>query len=149
MLSDKILRLQLSASLKAWVLRVLRSSFGRRQIERVASGNQMSMRNVSQGNLRRIVLPLPPDAERRRLAAELQIQATLIGHSGKTLDAARLRIERLRQSILKWAFEGKLVDQDPDDEPAAALLDRIKAEREASAASTKTQKRGRRKARSA
>jgi len=41
-----------------------------------------------------------------------------------------LRCTRLRQSILKWAFEGKLVDQDPADEPAAALLARIKAERE-------------------
>jgi len=40
------------------------------------------------------------------------------------------RLTRLRQSILKWAFEGKLVDQDPADEPAAALLARIKAERE-------------------
>lgn len=41
------------------------------------------------------------------------------------------RAEKLRQSILKWAFEGKLVDQDPDDEPTAVLLERIKAEREA------------------
>jgi type I restriction enzyme S subunit len=36
---------------------------------------------------------------------------------------------RLRQSILKWAFEGRLVDQDPADEPASKLLARIKAER--------------------
>ena len=38
------------------------------------------------------------------------------------------RAERLRQSILKWAFEGKLVAQEPDDEPASALLERIRAE---------------------
>lgn len=42
-----------------------------------------------------------------------------------------LRLSRLRQSILKSAFEGRLVDQDPTDEPASALLERIRAEREA------------------
>jgi type I restriction enzyme S subunit len=41
-----------------------------------------------------------------------------------------LRCSRLRQSILKWAFEGRLVDQHPNDEPAEALLARIRAERE-------------------
>jgi type I restriction enzyme S subunit len=42
------------------------------------------------------------------------------------------RCARLRQSILKWAFEGRLVDQDPTDEPACALLERIRAERASS-----------------
>ena len=42
------------------------------------------------------------------------------------------RAERLRQSVLKCAFEGKLVPQDPHDEPASALLERIRAGREQS-----------------
>jgi len=43
------------------------------------------------------------------------------------------RCTRLRQSILKWAFEGRLVDQNPTDEPASVLLERICAERAAAA----------------
>jgi type I restriction enzyme S subunit len=61
------------------------------------------------------------------------------------INAARCR--SLHQSILKWAFEGRLMDQDPTDEPASVLLDRIRAERTA-ATSTNTKKRGHRKARS-
>jgi type I restriction enzyme S subunit len=53
-------------------------------------------------------------------------------------------LQQLRQSILKWAFEGKLVDQEPADEPASLLLERIKAERAAAAASDKVNS-GRRK----
>jgi type I restriction enzyme S subunit len=40
-----------------------------------------------------------------------------------------VRTDRLRQSILKRAFEGKLVPQDPNDEPASALLQRIRTEK--------------------
>jgi type I restriction enzyme S subunit len=50
----------------------------------------------------------------------------------------RRRADRFRQSILKWAFEGKLVDQDPNDEPASVLLERIRAEREAAASGNGT-----------
>ena len=44
------------------------------------------------------------------------------------IDAALMRAEALRQSILKKAFAGRLVPQDPTDEPASALLARIKEE---------------------
>lgn len=55
----------------------------------------------------------------------------VISDTVKSPMAEIIRCSRLRQSILKWAFEGRLVDQNPSDEPASVLLDRIRAERAA------------------
>jgi type I restriction enzyme S subunit len=60
--------------------------------------------------------------------------------------AANLRrAERLRQAILKRAFEGKLVPQDPADEPASVLLERIQQEREPRTENQEPKRGGKRK----
>ena len=74
---------------------------------------------------------LPPLEEQRRIVAELEQKLSVIQQAEATMETNLKRVERLRQSILKQAFSGQLVPQDPDDEPASALLERIKAEREA------------------
>ena len=56
---------------------------------------------------------------------------SLIAATERSVAEAQRRCARLREAILRWAFEGRLSDQDPSDEPASVLLARIKAERDA------------------
>ena len=81
--------------------------------------------------LRSMMFPLPPLAEQRHIVAEVERRLSVIQQAESAVEAGLKRVERLRQSILKQAFSGKLVLQDPNDEPASVLLERIRAEREA------------------
>jgi type I restriction enzyme S subunit len=84
---------------------------------------------VSGGDLRGVPLCLAPLAEQRRIVAEVELRLSVIDELEATVEADLKRAGRLRQSILKRAFAGKLVPQDPNDEPASVLLERIRAER--------------------
>ena len=91
---------------------------------------------------------LPPLAEQHRIVAEVDHRLSVIHQAESTVKANLTRAERLRQSILKQAYSGKLVPQDPNDEPASVLLERIRAEREEAEAAARANgklRRGRRK----
>ena len=96
------------------------------------------------------MVALPPLAEQHRIVAEVERRLSVIQQAEAAVEANLTRAERLRQSILKQAFSGKLVPQDPSDEPASMLLERIQAERaEAEAAAnsnSKSRRRAKRKA---
>ena len=70
-LSDKVLRVRFNQPVDAWVLNYLRSPSGRAQIENLSTGNQLSMRNISQAAIRAIRLPVPPEHVRTRILARL------------------------------------------------------------------------------
>ena len=109
MLSDKILRLDLTFDLKKWCLICLRTRFGRNEIESLATGNQESMRNISQANIMKIRLPLPPLEEQYSVINELEQILTQCQMVDKMCDVNLKRADSLRQSILKKAFSGLLV----------------------------------------
>ncbi len=73
--------------------------------------------------------PLPPLEEQQEIVRQVEklfaLADTLEEHYRKAKD----RIDRLSQSVLAKAFRGELVQQDPDDEPAEKLLERIKEEK--------------------
>ena len=73
--------------------------------------------------------PLRPRASQQVIVDYLDASLSSITHLGGEIKRASGRAARLRQAILKRAFEGKLVLQDPKDEPASVLLDRIRATR--------------------
>jgi type I restriction enzyme S subunit len=82
------------------------------------------------GDLRALPVPMPPGIEQHRIVAEVERRLSVID-ALEAITATNLkRADRLRQAILKRAFEGNLVPQDPTDEPASALLERIRMERE-------------------
>jgi type I restriction enzyme, S subunit len=85
-------------------------------------------------------LPLPPTSEQQRIVDKIDGLFEKSGRARQHLDHivqatnARKLIDHLDQAILAKAFQGELVPQDPSDEPASVLLERIGAEREATPA---------------
>jgi type I restriction enzyme S subunit len=105
---------------------LFKASVFRRFVASLNTGSLIQHMFTSQ--LARFVLPLPPAAEQARIAAEVERHMTLADGIGTDIEHDLGRCARLRQAILRWAFEGKLVDQDPSDEPATALLERIRSQ---------------------
>ncbi len=91
--------------------------------------------------LEKSLIPLPPLPEQQKIVEEIERRLSVADETEKTVEQSLKQSEALRQSILKKAFEGKLVPQDPTDEPASVLLERIKEEKAKHEAEKKTKKR--------
>ena len=90
--------------------------------------------NCNGASLRNLLIPLPPLDEQYRILNKLADIRPLIEDYSVTYnriqDVHKGFPDKIKQSVLQWAVQGKLVQQDENDEPASVLLERIRAEKE-------------------
>ena len=114
----------------AYAMYFLLSKQGRDLIVEVASSTS-GLHTLSISKVENLRIPLSSPAEQSEIAKILDEKLSLLDQMEDEIKINLKRTEALRQSILKKAFSGQLVAQDPNDEPASELLKRIRTEREA------------------
>jgi type I restriction enzyme, S subunit len=115
----------ISADLQPKFISYHGNSFGRLWFLRTGK-QSVNLASINMGVLRRFPVPLLPAAEQEQIVSEVERRLSVVDAVEAEVDHGLKRAARLRQAILKRAFEGKLVPQDPNDEPAAELLKRLK-----------------------
>lgn len=119
--------------LPKYLTEVLRSEAVKAYFRRSARGLSGSMPKISQSTIEEVVVPLPSIERQQQWVDEAQesrTTATRLSHSSAD---ARARCRALRRSLLRAAFNGELVDQDPTDEPAAIALEQLRKKQRATA----------------
>jgi type I restriction enzyme S subunit len=102
---------------------VLNSSVFRSQYRVLVTGTAAPHLNI--GDIRLLAVPVPQLSEQHRIVADVERRLSVVAELEATVAANLARAGRLRQAVLKRAFEGRLVAPDADDEPADMLLARI------------------------
>lgn len=108
---------------------VLQTPRARAYFKGAAQGIAGSMPKISQPTIEKFDFPLLSSSEQTEVIETVECRLTAESTVSHDVESALARASALRQSILARAFRGELVPQDPSDEPAVALLERIRAER--------------------
>src|SRR5262249_17699287 len=104
------------------------NGFGRRWFE--ANGIQsVNLASISLTKMKLFPVPVPPRTEQPRLVETVEEYLSLLDNIEGAVAAAQSKANALRTSLLTLGFSGRLLTQDPNDEPASELLARIRAER--------------------
>jgi type I restriction enzyme S subunit len=153
---NHIIRVRLAEGLSPkYASLLLNSPIGQDLIQWIASSTS-GLYTLSVSKVEQLPFMLPPTDEQDAIVDAVEDQMSVIDHLESTIHAKLKGAQSLRQSILRHAFAGHLLPQDPSDEPASDLLKRIAADRAAltlqaptamrltkRAAKTKSAKRGR------
>jgi type I restriction enzyme S subunit len=105
----------------------INSNFVKRQLGLITKG--VAQKKISVERFKTVCLPFFSVEEQQMLVQEIESKLSECDQLDQTITTSLQQAEALRQSVLKKALSGRLVPQDPHDEPASALLARIKAER--------------------
>jgi type I restriction enzyme, S subunit len=109
------------------------------------NAREVARKTLNLEQLRELAIPVPPIPEQQRLLSALETALSKADAAERMLEVENRRMLALRQSILRSAFSGQLVPQDPKDEPVSVLLARIAAERATAAPKPRAPKQPRRK----
>jgi len=110
LLSDKIHRFILPEEWKEWLRICLRTRYGRDEIESLATGNQDSMRNISQSNVKKIRIPLLPITELQEVIRLVNKKIDSLHRLEAEIETQLQKAQKTKQSILASAFSGKLTN---------------------------------------
>ena len=94
------------------------------------SGNGIGLQGLSSNALHNIIVPVPPIEEQKNIVMSIEKLMLSIDNIESHKNILAICIENTKAKILDLAIRGKLVPQDPNDEPASVLLERIRAEKE-------------------
>jgi type I restriction enzyme S subunit len=104
------------------------SPIGQLHVQAVASSTS-GLYTLSVRKIAALSVPIPSVEEQGRIVEEVERRMSVASEIASAIDGNLKRTERLRQAILRKAFAGQLLPQDPSDEPASVLLERIREER--------------------
>lgn len=110
-----------SEAMKAFVKMALQANY--LEMRQLAEGGNQPNLNLSK--IKEFVLPLPPLEEQHEIVRRVESLFAYVGALEARYHATREQVERLTPALLSKAFCGELVPQDPNDEPASVLLERI------------------------
>ena len=115
-----------------WFYHLFNSSYGLELLLSISSAT--AIKKFNKTDFKQLIIPIPPLNEQKRIVSKLiEFEPLLINYENHEKKLTQLESsfeEKLKTSILQYAIEGKLVKQDPNDEPASLLLGRIKNEKE-------------------
>lgn len=127
LLNQRIARLMPIKVSRKYLFYVFKSEIFRRFVNTLNTGSLIQHMFTSQ--LSEFCLPLPSLEEQEQIVAEVERCLSIADAIEQSVDGSLAQADQMRACILKRAFEGSLVPQDPNDEPAELLLERIKVER--------------------